>query len=268
MGGKMIRVNVYIFCVCLAIGFSFISGEANAQNFATMVPTDTESELMNDEPNIEQILQQQGIPLLPNMEMPFETSSTYTLGPLDVIEINVMRHPEVTGNYILNKEGMIQYEFIGDLEISGMTKDETVDVVTEQLSKYIISPEVTVKILQYNSKVVYVIGEVGRPGKIFMRGDTITVREALVEAGLPMLSANTPKSKVITPEATGKPLQRKVNVHKLLYEGDLRENIVMSPGDTLYVPPTGWAKAMRMIRPVAEPIAGAAGAARTVTYGF
>ena len=101
-----------------------------------------------------------------------------------------------------------------------------------------------------------------------MEGDTMTVHEALVEAGLPLLSAKTNAGRVITPSNSGTPLIRKVNVEKLLYQGDLRENLVMQPGDTLYVPPTFLAKTMRVIQPVAQPIGTAAGTGRTVMTGF
>ena len=198
----------------------------------------------------------------------FPDESKYTIGKSDVINIMVMRHPEVSGDFMINNEGKIQYEFVGDLYVEGMTKEELKNVLQSKLSEFIISPELTVKIVGYNSKIVYVIGEVGRPGKIFMRGDTITVREALVQAGLPLLSAKTTKSQLITPSEDGKPLRKRVNIHKLLYEGDLRENLVMKPGDTLYVPPTVMAKAMRILQPVAQPVGTASGLGRTVTTGF
>lgn len=191
-------------------------------------------------------------------------ASRYTLGTNDVIEITVMRHPEVSGQYAINSEGKIQYEFVGDIKISEMVKDEVAKVVKERLSEYIVNPEVNVKIVGYNSKVVYVVGEVGHPGKIFMRGDTITVREALMQAGLPLLSGITKKSRLITPSESGAPVNRKVNVHALLFEGDLRENLVMNPGDILYIPPTMLTKAMRAIQPVAAPLGTAAGTGRTV----
>ena len=142
----------------------------------------------------------------------------------------VLRHPEVSGSYIVNNDGKIQFEFVGDIKVEGMKKDEVKNLLVKLLEEYIISPNVTVKIVGYNSKIVYVIGEVGRPGKIYMRGDTITVREALVQAGLPTLSAKATKSHLITPSEDGKPEDKIVNVHKLLYEGDLRENLVMKPG--------------------------------------
>ena len=196
------------------------------------------------------------------------TMSHYTVGETDILEITVMRHPEVSGQFVINNEGNIQYEFVGDLNVLGLTKDQVKKLLTEKLSDYIIDPEITVKIVGYNSKIIYVVGEVGRPGKIYMQGDTMTAHEALVEAGLPLLSANTKAGRVITPSNTGTPIIRKVNVDKLIYQGDLRENLVMQPGDTLYVPPTFLAKTMRIIQPVAAPIGTAASTGRTVTTGF
>jgi protein involved in polysaccharide export with SLBB domain len=189
----------------------------------------------------------------------------YLLDKTDVIDVSVMRHPEVSGKYAINTEGKIQYEFVGDIVVGGLTKNEVSKIISEKLKDYIINPEVTVKIAEYNSKMVYVVGEVYKPGKIFMRGNTITVREALLEAGLPMLSGITKKSKLITPSEMGKGDKKDVNVYALLYEGDLRENLVMQPGDILYIPPTFLTKTMRAISPITAPVADAAGTGRTVT---
>lgn len=196
-----------------------------------------------------------------------DKNSTYTLGPKDIIEVIVLRHPEVSGKYILNNEGKIQYEFIGDVVLSGLTKEQASELLAKTLSTYIVNPQVTIKISEYNSKIVYIIGEVGRPGKIVMRGDTITVREALLEAGLPLLTANTTHSTMFTPIA-GNVKRRIVDVNALLYKGDLRQNFIMKPGDTLYVPATFWAKATRVISPITQPIGQAASTGATVTTGL
>ncbi len=55
-----------------------------------------------------------------------DQNSNYTLGPDDVIDIVVMRHPEVSGQYTINKEGKIQYEFAGDVTLAGLTKDQAI----------------------------------------------------------------------------------------------------------------------------------------------
>ena len=277
----------YRFVVALGVtGLTFVSlstGDVHGQNFAGTVvaegnPDKAAQDINNPlilEPGPASSSQQepsgddrpQDSSADPILDL-IRQSSHYSLGNTDILEIEVLRHPEVSGQYIINNEGNIQYEFIGDIQVEEKTKDQVRDILTERLADYIIAPEVTVKIVGYNSKIVYVIGEVGSPGKIFMRGDTITVQDALVQAGLPMLSAKTGDGRLITPSADGHPVERKVNVYKLLYKGDLRENLVMKPGDTLYVPPTFLAKTMRILQPVTAPISTAAGTGRTVMTGF
>lgn len=191
--------------------------------------------------------------------------SKYTLGPNDIVEVTVMRHPEVSGQFPINSEGKIQYNFVGDIMISGLTKEDAAKTLADRLSEYIISPEVSVKIVGYNSKVIYVFGEVGAPGKVFMRGDTITIREALVQSGLPQLTGILKQSWLITPSEAGKVDKKSVNVYALMFEGDLRQNFTMKPGDVLYVPPTTMTKVLRAVTPITAPIGNVAGTARTVT---
>jgi len=269
----------YIVTICLIVSMISASGIAYGQNYGGMVPSESVPAMANKDQTADGYSDVSLIPIDPDKEFTADDAnfllnyvheaSNYTLGKEDVIEITVIRHPEVSGEFFINNEGKIQYEFIGDITVEGLKKEEVKKLLTEKLSEYIISPDVTVQIIGYNSKTVYVVGEVGRPGKIFMRGDTITVREALVEAGLPLLTAKASKSHLITPSEDGKPEDKSVNVHDLLYKGDLRENLVMKPGDVLYVPPTFLAKTMRAIQPVSAPVNEAAGVGRRVyTGGF
>lgn len=267
--------NLRSFIVLSVICFWMVipAGHIFSQNFAGTGPIGQSSEGIKDKDKEKSSLTKEHL-FNPDTMPPVESldyigdESQYTLGKTDVIEISILRHPEVSGQFVVNNEGKIQYEFIGDIRIEGLKKDEVKKLLMENLSDYIVSPDVTVKIVGYNSKVVYVIGEVGRPGKIYMHGDTITVREALIQAGLPLLSAKATKSRLITPSENSRPERKNINVYKLLYEGDLRENLVMKPGDTLYLPPTIMAKALRIIQPVAAPVGAAASTGRTVTTGF
>jgi len=125
---------------------------------------------------------------------------------------------------------------------------------------YVVSPEVNVTITEFKSKVFYVLGEVGAPGKYFMRADHITVSEAVVMAGLPTVEAAMRKTRIITPSMKG-PITRNVNLYDLLYFGDLKENLLINPGDYLYVPATVLAKVIRIVSPVSTTIGLAVGPA-------
>lgn len=184
----------------------------------------------------------------------------YTLGPDDVVEITVQQHPEASGTYPVNLEGKIQMNLVGDIDVSGLTKRELAEKIAKLISSYVDNPVVNVAILDYRSKVYYVIGEVGSPGKFYMRSESIPVREAVVEAGLPTLAAAMRKCRLITPAKDGKAATKDVDLYAVLYGGDLDKNPEMRPGDFLYVPSTVMAKVFRVISPVAEPVVSAASA--------
>lgn len=175
----------------------------------------------------------------------------YTLGPEDVVEISVMRHPEFSGIYPINKEGKLQYKFVGDIPVGGLTKLQLEEKITGIISNYVISPEVNVTVIEYKSKVFYVLGEVGLPGKYYMQSEAIPVREAVFQAGLPTQSAAMRKCRIITPDKGGSAKVRKVDLYSILYIGNLKKNLDMHPGDVLYVPSTVMAKVIRVINPVA-----------------
>lgn len=261
-GYKRSRAPGYIFCLLTF----FLINPASAQNFSELdnttpakgQPSANSPSAQTDD--IDEV--QKAIELAKTLKLTPPQDETYILDKTDVLEISIMRHPEVSGKYVINNEGKVQYEFVGDIPVGGKTKSEVAAIIAGKLKDYIINPEVTVKISEYNSKVVYVVGEVVQPGRIFMRGNTITIREALLDAGLPMLSGVTKRSRLITPSEKGKGSRKMVNVYALLYEGDLRENFVMKPGDILYIPPTFLTKTMRAITPVTAPVSDVSGTSR------
>jgi len=178
----------------------------------------------------------------------------YTLGPDDVIQVDVLRHPEFSGLFPINLEGKIQIKFVGDIDVRGLTKAGVEDKLKKIISTYVMNPEVNVNIMEYRSKVIYVIGEVGRPGKYYMRSDSISVREAVVEAGLPTVSAAMRRCRLITPDKSGRARTQAVDVYSILYGGNLNKDLEMHAGDVLYVPATMMAKVVRVINPVASTI--------------
>jgi polysaccharide export outer membrane protein len=183
----------------------------------------------------------------------------YTLGPDDIVEITVMRHPEFSGIYPINMEGKLQYKFVGDIDVNGMTKKHLEDKLKEIISNFVISPEVNVTIKEYKSKVFYVLGAVGRPGKYFMRSETIAVREAAVLAGLPTQAAAMRRAKIITPDQKGRAKTKAVDLYAVLYGGKLNYNYDLKSGDVLYIPSTLMSKLISIISPVTATVSGTAG---------
>lgn len=173
----------------------------------------------------------------PYMEIVGE-GSDYTLGVDDVVTIIVRDQPDFSGRFVIDPYGNIQYNFLGDIKAEGRTKEELKAEITEKLKEYVRFPEVAVMISEYRSKNIYVFGFVNQPGKFAMKGNKITVKEAIVAAGLPRMDGSLKRVYVIRPseyreEATA--AKKKVDLKKLIEKGDSAEDFLLQPGDTLIV---------------------------------
>ncbi|MBI4355935.1 MAG: polysaccharide export protein [Candidatus Omnitrophica bacterium] len=190
----------------------------------------------------------------------FVGQGPYTLGRDDVIRIQVRNQPDFSGDFIIDPEGSIQYNYLSDIKVLGMTKTEVEQLLTQRLEQYIRAPQVSVVILQYNSKAVYVVGEVARPGKYIMRGDVIKLREAIVASGLPTRTAALGRTHVVKPDLDH-PRIRKINLKKILYKGRLKDDIDLYPGEIVVVPSTVLASINNFLSQLLNPFTRATAAA-------
>lgn len=249
--GKIIRFYLLVLAILTITGLAWAVEENSAEDLKVIeANTQQPKQLASTEP-------------MPASN--YQDPLRYILGPDDVVQIEIMRHPEFSGTYPINLEGKIQYKFIGDIEVEGLTKKEMEEKIKSIIANFVNSPEVTVTILEYKSKVIYVLGEVGHPGKYYMRSETIPVREAVVQAGMLLQSAAMRKCRIITPSKDGRVKIKPVNLYEVLYGGQLKYNYGMQPGDVLYVPATVMAKLIRIINPVTSAVGVAASAPSEVS---
>ncbi|MGH2396657.1 MAG: polysaccharide biosynthesis/export family protein [Gammaproteobacteria bacterium] len=181
----------------------------------------------------------------------------YTLGRDDVVQIDVRGQQEFSGLFVVGFDGRLQYSYLGDIPVAGLTKFELQQVLEKLLLKYIRVPNVSVTIVGYNSKVVYVIGEVSNPGKFVMRGDAIKLREAILAAGLPTRQAALRRVHVIKPDLEN-PAIRVINVKRILYKGKLKDDIDLHTGEIVVVPSTVMSKINEFVAGLFSPVTRAA----------
>lgn len=167
------------------------------------------------------------------------TTGPYTLGRDDVVHIAVQGQPDFTGTYVIGPDGTIQYSFIGDVKADGLTKDELAQVLTDQLKKFVRTPSVHVTILGFNSKAIYILGRVVRPGKYAMRGDSVKIRDAVIAAGLVVRHAKLRRVHIVKSDPND-PSYRVVDLFKVLYKGQMKENVNLVNGDIVVIPTTIW----------------------------
>jgi polysaccharide export outer membrane protein len=160
-------------------------------------------------------------------------ANAYVIGPSDILSVTVWKEPTLSGSILVRPDGMISLPLLGDVLASGLTPLQLKDQITAQLKKFVQDPNVSVVVSQIHSKIVYLLGEVGKKGPIEMTPG-MTMLEAIGSAGGLTDYANAKKIYILRDES-GKHL--KIPVHyKQALKGDSTEDLALKPGDTIVVP--------------------------------
>lgn len=108
--------------------------------------------------------------------------NAYIIGAEDVLVIRVWREPELSGQLPVRPDGKISLQLVNEVQAAGLTPEQLGATIAEGLAKVMTRPEVSVSVLQVNSKKYFISGEVQRPGAYPLLIPT-TVVEALVNGG-------------------------------------------------------------------------------------
>ena len=107
--------------------------------------------------------------------------SDYRLGSGDKILISVYGEQDLTVETQLGDSGLINYPFLGELKVAGVTVAELEAMIHKGLlGDYLVSPNVHVSILEY--RPFFIHGEVERPGGFpYQPGMTVSKAAALAQ---------------------------------------------------------------------------------------
>jgi len=169
-----------------------------------------------------------------------EEKLSYTIGPGDVLDISVWQHPELNKVVTVRPDGKISFSLIGDVDTNGLTPAELDEVITKRLVEYIEKPEVTVIVTTIGSGQIVVLGQVVKPGTYPMAEST-TLLEAIAKAEGYTERADL-RSVTVTRKSRGGAEVIKVDLKSAIAEGDRSKDVVLQPGDVVYMPEkkTAW----------------------------
>ncbi len=166
---------------------------------------------------------------------PVNDNQEYLLGPEDVIEVLVWKDEALTRTVLIRPDGKISLPLIGEIQAEGSTPAEIAGIVKHRLQKYYKEPpEVSVIVTGVNSFSVFVLGEVGVPGKQILRRKT-TLLQAISLAGGFKPFANT--NGILLLRREGQDEKRIKIRYKDILKGSHPEwNYWLQQGDTIVVP--------------------------------
>lgn len=165
------------------------------------------------------------------------SGADYILGSGDVIRITVYDNEDLLTEARISAEGVVIMPLLGQIKLSGMTVGQASDHISALLADgFIINPQVNIFIQEFRSKKAIVLGRINRPGLIEMSGP-VTLLELLSQAG--GLADDFGEKVTIKRVENGKDHVIQVDLKSLIEGGDMKQNIDIRDGDTVYVGKAG-----------------------------
>ena len=192
----------------------------------------------------------------------------YKVYPPDVIGFS-SKYVRELDNKIrkVRPDGKVNLPLVGDIFVAGKTVQEIGYDVASRARRYYKRVDITVYMVKYNSQKIYVFGQVYRPGPLAWTGsDTVLEVLARVQPTLlaypekiKIIRAHVPRRGGYLPEnldnlkASGAK-ELTVNMKEMVEKGDMSHNILLRPGDIVFVPPNPYAKVGLALKQVLFPV--------------
>ena len=162
------------------------------------------------------------------------TANDYRLAAGDKLRIEVYKDAQLSQSLQVRPDGKITLPLVGDVAAAGRTSVELRDAIGAALKDYIEKPVVTVIVVETTPLLVYVTGEVTKPGALTLVAGQMSVLQALAMAGGFTDFANKKDIRILRKGAAG--MQTLKFNYKDAIDGDsTREPLQLLPGDTVIV---------------------------------
>jgi len=167
---------------------------------------------------------------------PLIKTDDYRAGASDVISVEVRGQPDLSRAVLIRPDGKVTLRLLGDVYVSGMTPSEIDEKLTRMYKEYIVGADVMVAVVAFNSKQIYVWGQVPREGPQPFTGE-LTIQQAISRAGGTLHRAEPKAIQIVRNKKVWK-----VNLDDIVIHGKTDQNMYLQPGDIVFVPLNGYAR--------------------------
>jgi polysaccharide export outer membrane protein len=170
------------------------------------------------------------------MQQIAKQKTEYHLGAADLVAVTVYQDPDMSRKVRVNANGSVSLPLIGSIKVGGMTLIEAQAAIEEKLGTYLKNPQVSLFIEDYGNKLIYVMGEVQKPGSIQVPTESkMTVVEAISSAGGFTPVAAQDRTRVLR-NVNGSAVTYNIDVKAITQQGLKDKDMVLEPNDIVYVP--------------------------------
>ncbi len=156
------------------------------------------------------------------------------LGPGDKVKIAIYGEKELPDTYQLAQDGTIEFPFLGVVHMAGLEPAVASRMIASKLreGKYFKDPQISLLVLEYNSKRVTVMGAVAKPTTIPITTG-ITLIEAITLSGGVTSIANQNET-VLSRKVAGKIRRYRIPLNEI--SRGRASDFALQAGDIVYLP--------------------------------
>ncbi|GAB4311278.1 SLBB domain-containing protein [Pseudothermotoga elfii] len=156
----------------------------------------------------------------------------YTLRTGDIVRIEVFAYPEMTKDCLVDSDGYISYAGVGRIKVEGMTLSDIEKIASEKIAKLIPNPSVTVSLISYAPRYIYIQGITNR--RIDIGINPVTLSQVISTVGsngnFNIDSIDLENIRIFRREESFI-----VNL-SAFYEGSIEADVPVFEGDIIYIP--------------------------------
>ncbi len=173
----------------------------------------------------------------PTSFMPSENAAvpdTYIVGSGDQLKINLYGKESDSFEVIVDREGRLNIPDLSPVEVAGLTFAEIKELIKVKVEQEVIGVKAFVSLGQLRSMRILVLGEAYKPGSYSVSSLTTVSHALFVSGGVSDIAS----LRNIQVKRAGNVVAN-FDLYDLLIKGDSSNDIVLKPGDVVFVPSVG-----------------------------
>jgi protein involved in polysaccharide export with SLBB domain len=168
----------------------------------------------------------------PVTEIPIPAN--YTLGPGDVLQIQLWGKDNQQLELPIGRNGTISFPDSGPMTLAGLTFDEARQLIKQRVSEQYIGVQASVTLGELRSMRVLLLGEARNPGSYTVSALSTITNALYVSGGI----KQTGSLRNVQHKRNGE-LVGTLDLYDLLLKGDSSGDNRLQPGDVIFIPPVG-----------------------------
>ena len=157
----------------------------------------------------------------------------YVIGAGDALMVHLWKEPDLSGAVKVRPDGFITLPLINEVQVVGLTTGQVRKILEEKYRDFIAEPFVTIRVEGIASSEIFLVGQVNKPGAYPLVGND-TLLQIITRAGGLTIFADRRDIRLV--RRAGDKVTEYMADYDAIVAGDLKQDLVLRPGDRIIVP--------------------------------